>query len=50
MAFDAFFLATNVPGRRAFNCVKHRMVKHIKELSGVICEHDEFGSHLDVKM
>ena len=44
-----FFLATNAPGRRAFNCVKRRMVKLSKELSGIILEHDKFGSHLDVK-
>ena len=37
---DAFFLATNAPGRSA-------LVKLSKELSGVILEHDKFGSHLD---
>ena len=42
-------MATNVPGHSAFNLVKLRMVKHSKELSGVILEHDKFRSHLDVK-
>ena len=46
---DAFFLATNAPGRSAFNRVEHRMVKLSKELSGVILEHDKFGSNLDAK-
>ena len=46
---DAFFLATNAPGRSAFNRVERRMVKLSKELSGVILEHDKFGSHLDAK-
>ena len=43
---DAFFLATNAPGRSAFNRVERRMVK---ELSDVILEHDKFGSNLDAK-
>ena len=46
---DAFFLATNAPGRSAFNRVERRMVKLSKELSGVILEHDKFRSHLDAK-
>ena len=46
---DVFFLAINAPGRSAFNHVEHRMVKFSKELSGVILEHDKFGSHLDAK-
>ena len=45
----AFFLATNAPGRSACNRVERRMVKLSKELSGVILEHDKFGSHLDTK-
>ena len=47
---DAFFLATNTPGCCAFNLVERRMVKLSKELSGVILEHDKFGSHLDAKV
>ena len=46
---DAFFLATNAAGRSAFNRFDCRMVKLSKELSGVILEHDKFGSHLDAK-
>ena len=46
---DAFFLATNAPGRSVFNRVERRLVKLSKELSGVILEHDKFGSHLDAK-
>ena len=46
---DAFFLATNAPGRRAFNRVECRMVKLSKALSGVILEHDKYGNHLDAK-
>ena len=46
---DAFFLATNAPGRSAFNRVERRMVKFSKELSGVVLLHDNFGSHLNVK-
>ena len=46
---DAFFLATNAPGRSVFNRVERRMVKLSKELSGVILEHDKFGSHFDAK-
>ena len=43
-SLDAFFFATNAPGRSAFNCVERRMIKLSKEFSGVI-----FGSHLDAK-
>ena len=46
---DAFFLATNAPGRSAFNRVERRIVKLSKELNGVILEHDKFASHLDAK-
>ena len=46
---DMFFLAANALGRSTFNRVGRRMVKHSKELSGVILEHDKFGSHLDAK-
>ena len=44
------FLATNAPGRSAFNRVELRMlVKFNKELSGVVLPHDNFGSHLNAK-
>ena len=44
---DAFFLVTNAPGRSAFNRVERRMAPLSKELSGVLLEHEHFGSHLD---
>ena len=44
---DAFFLATNAPGRSAFNRVERRMVKFSQELNGVVLPHDSFGSHLN---
>ena len=46
---DAFFLATNAPGKSAFNRVERRLVKFSKELSGVVLPHDNFGSHLNAK-
>ena len=46
---DMFFLAANAPGRSTSNLVGQRMVKHSKELNGIILEHDKFGSHLDAK-
>ena len=46
---DAFFLSTNAAGRSAFSHVERRMVKLSKELSGVILEHDKFGSYLVAK-
>lgn len=45
--FDALFLATNAPGRSAFNPVERRMAPLSKELRGVILPHDTFGTHLD---
>ena len=44
---DAYFLATNAPGRSAFNRVERRMSNLSKELNGVILPHDHFGTHLD---
>ena len=44
---DAFFMATNAPGRSAFNRVERRMAPLSRELSGVILPHDHFGTHLD---
>ena len=44
---DALFIATNAPGRSAFNRVERKMAPLSKELSGVLLEHDHFGSHLD---
>lgn len=44
---DALFVATNAPGRSAFNRVERRMAPLSHELSGIILSHDHFGSHLD---
>ena len=44
---DALFIATNAPGRSAFNRVERRMAPLSRELSGVLLKHDQFGSHLD---
>ena len=46
---DAFFVATNTPGRSAFNRVECRMVRFSQELSGVVLLHDNFGSHVNAK-
>ena len=45
--FDVVFIATNAPGRNAFNPVERRVAPLSKVLSGVILNHDHFGSHLD---
>lgn len=44
---DALFIATNAPGRSAFNRVERRMAPLSRELSGLILSPDHFGSHLD---
>lgn len=44
---DAIFIATNAPGRSAFNPVERRMAPLSRQLSGVILPHEHFGSHLD---
>lgn len=44
---DGLFLATNAPGRSAFNPVERRMATLSFQLSGVVLRHDKFGSHLD---
>ena len=44
---DALFLATNAPGRSAFNRVERVMSFLSRELCGVILPHDSYGSHLD---
>lgn len=46
---DALFIATNAPGRSAYNRVERRMAPLSKRLSGVILPHEHFGSHLDNK-
>lgn len=47
---DAIFIATNAPGRSAFNRVERRMAPLSKELAGLIIPHDHFGSHLDSQL
>ena len=44
---DALFIATNAPGRSAFNRVERRMAPLSKMLSGVVLPHDSYGNHLD---
>lgn len=44
---DTLIVATNAPGRSAVNRVERRMAPLSKQLSGLILEHDHFGSHLD---
>ncbi|GBP30809.1 hypothetical protein EVAR_82551_1 [Eumeta japonica] len=46
---DALFIATNAPGRSAYNRVERRMAPLSKRLAGVILPHEHFGSHLDDK-
>lgn len=44
---DAIFVATNAPGRSAFNIVERRMAPLTRLLCGVILPHDKWGNHLD---
>ena len=44
---NALFIATNAPGRSAFNRCERRIAPLSKELSGGILDHEHFGSHLD---
>ena len=44
---DALFLATNAPGRSAFNSTERRMAPLSREISGLILPHETFGSHLN---
>jgi len=44
---DALFIATNAPGRSAFNPVERRMAPLSRQLSGVILPHEHYGTHLD---
>ncbi|KAL4705432.1 hypothetical protein ACJJTC_002190 [Scirpophaga incertulas] len=46
---DAVFVATNAPGRSAFNRVERRMAPLSLPLSGLVLPHDTFGNHLDAK-
>lgn len=44
---DALFIMTNAPGRSAYNKVERRMAPLSYQLSGLILQHDFYGSHLD---
>ena len=44
---DALFIATNAPGRSAFNPVERRMAPLSRELSGLLLPYDKYGSHLN---
>ena len=44
---DSVFLATNAPGRSAFNGVERNMAPLSRKLSGLILPYDNYGSHLD---
>ncbi|CAM9580204.1 unnamed protein product, partial [Heterosigma akashiwo] len=44
---DAIYITTNAPGRSAFNRAERAMAPLSHDLSGLILEHDHFGSHLD---
>ena len=44
---DALFLATNAPRLSAFNQIERRMAPFNRALSGIILDHDYYGSHLD---
>ena len=44
---DAFFLATNAPGRSAFNGVKRGMAPLSHDLAGVVLPLNRFGNHLN---
>lgn len=46
---DAYYLATNAPGRSAYNRVERRMAPLSRELTGLILHHEHFGSHLNSK-
>ena len=45
----ALLLATNAPGRSAYDRVERRMMKSRKELSGVILPRNHCVSHLNTK-
>ncbi|CAB3979549.1 Hypothetical predicted protein [Paramuricea clavata] len=46
---DAFYLATNAPGRSAFNRVERRMAPLSHDLAGVVLPHDTYGTHLSAR-
>ena len=40
-------MATNAPGRSAFNRVERRMAPLSNKMAGIILPHDYYGTHLD---
>lgn len=44
---DALFIATNAPGRSAYNLVERRMAPLSRKLCGLVLPYDNFGDHLD---
>ena len=44
---NAMCVATNAPGRSAYNRVERRMAPLSHDLAGLILPHDHFGTHLD---
>ena len=44
-----YVIATNAPGRSAFNRLEWKIAWLSRELSGLILPHDDYGSHLDEK-
>ena len=49
LELDALFIATQAPGRSAFNPVERRMAPLSRFLAGIILPHDTFGSHLNAR-
>lgn len=47
LQLDALYIATQAPGRSAFNPVERRMAPLSRFLAGIILPHDTFGSHLN---
>lgn len=47
---DALFLATNAPGRSAYNRVERRMAPLSNQLAGLVLDHEHYGSHLDSQL
>lgn len=41
------FIATNAPGRSAFNRVERRMAPLSRDLAGLIINHQQLGTHLN---
>lgn len=46
---DALFVASNAPGRSAYNRAERRMAPLSKQMTGVILPRDTYGTHLDTR-